>query len=385
MDVKRLNDIKALLYADDVALIAHSRTELQKMVNVVAKFAEDYRLEVNLKPGKTEIMPIYTSSKAKRPSIREQGEIQARYRLMCWNQLVGAKLKYAFDVWRAPGLVVWSQQAVQPVREGGGEADGRLAELLAVIPEGACCPEAVSGALSLAADLEKQLGLGAASSSSSSSSSSCSSQHATAHSHIPRFDHIFMDSGTGLTAAATIWAFRWLQGQSQANITLPHLHVMLNAGNTESFHQRLQEVQGWLPAWMRSDLLPANNHMSAAASFTLHAPSVGKSFGSAPSATLREVRRLVSEHGVWTEPVYSGKLFADGLRLVSQLAQKDMPAQAVAQTAETERELQDSERTHRSNLHRQCAGSAEPLNALFIHSGGVQSIFGFQHKLDRQQ
>eukprot|EP00808_Paulinella_micropora_P019062 g38.t1 len=101
-DVKRLNDIKALLYADDVALIAHSRTELQKMVNVVAKFAEDYRLEVNLKPGKTEIMPIYTSSKAKRPSIRERGEIQARYRLMCWNQLVGAKLKYAFDVWRAP-------------------------------------------------------------------------------------------------------------------------------------------------------------------------------------------------------------------------------------------------------------------------------------------
>eukprot|EP00808_Paulinella_micropora_P002423 g69891.t1 len=101
-DVKRLNDIKALLYADDVALIAHSRTELQKMVNVVAKFAEDYRLEVNLKPGKTEIMPVYTSSKAKRPSIRERGEIQARYRLMCWNQLVGAKLKYAFDVWRAP-------------------------------------------------------------------------------------------------------------------------------------------------------------------------------------------------------------------------------------------------------------------------------------------
>eukprot|EP00808_Paulinella_micropora_P022446 g75139.t1 len=101
-DVKRLNDIKALLYADDVALIAHSRTELQKMVNVVAKFAEDYRLEVNLKPGKTEIMPIYTSSKAKRPSIRERGEIQARYRLMCWNQLVGAKLKYAFDVWHKP-------------------------------------------------------------------------------------------------------------------------------------------------------------------------------------------------------------------------------------------------------------------------------------------
>eukprot|EP00808_Paulinella_micropora_P024737 g9657.t1 len=113
-DVKRLNDIKALLYADDVALIAHSRTELQKMVNVVAKFAEDYRLEVNLKPGKTEIMPVYTSSKAKRPSIRERGEIQARYRLMCWNQLVGAKLKYAFDVWRAP---------LQRALEGDEEAE----------------------------------------------------------------------------------------------------------------------------------------------------------------------------------------------------------------------------------------------------------------------
>eukprot|EP00808_Paulinella_micropora_P021901 g44845.t1 len=35
-DVKRLNDIKALLYADDVALIAHSRTELQKMREIHA-------------------------------------------------------------------------------------------------------------------------------------------------------------------------------------------------------------------------------------------------------------------------------------------------------------------------------------------------------------
>eukprot|EP00808_Paulinella_micropora_P002485 g41687.t1 len=129
-DVKRLNDIKALLYADDVALIAHSRTELQKMVNVVAKFAEDYRLEVNLKPGKTEIMPIYTSSKAKRPSIRERGEpvvlfrgqklcVTSQYKYLGvvitddlkWKEqalratrvtevaTAGAKLKYAFDVW----------------------------------------------------------------------------------------------------------------------------------------------------------------------------------------------------------------------------------------------------------------------------------------------
>eukprot|EP00808_Paulinella_micropora_P015150 g24717.t1 len=93
MDVKRLNDIKALLYADDVALIAHSRTELQKMVNVVAKFAEDYRLEVNLKPGKTEIMPIYTSSKAKRPSIRERG-------LIAWGAaVVSCWLSMDINIW----------------------------------------------------------------------------------------------------------------------------------------------------------------------------------------------------------------------------------------------------------------------------------------------
>lgn len=151
-DLNRIEDIRTLLYADDVAVIAHSVTELQQVVNVVAAFVEDYRLEINLKPGKTEVMPIYGHAKSKKspPRVLFRGkvlnvtdhykylgvlltdtlsdnrqakraaevtvagtaayyplwiahEVPARLRLMNWQQMVGAKLLYASAFWELPG------------------------------------------------------------------------------------------------------------------------------------------------------------------------------------------------------------------------------------------------------------------------------------------
>jgi len=151
-DLNRIEDIRTLLYADDVAVIAHSVTELQQIVNVVASFVEDYRLEINLKPGKTEVMPIYRHAKSKKspPRVLFRGrvlnvtdhykylgvlltdtlsdipqakratevtvagtaayyplwiahEVPARLRLMNWQQMVGAKLLYASAFWNLPG------------------------------------------------------------------------------------------------------------------------------------------------------------------------------------------------------------------------------------------------------------------------------------------
>eukprot|EP00808_Paulinella_micropora_P016919 g70733.t1 len=151
-DLNRIEDIRTLLYADDVAVIAHSITELQQIVNVVATFVEDYRLEINLKPGKTEVMPIYGHAKSKKspPCVRFRGkvlnvtdhykylgvlltdtlsdkpqakraaeitvagtaayyplwiahEVPARLRLMNWQQMVGAKLLHASAFWDLPG------------------------------------------------------------------------------------------------------------------------------------------------------------------------------------------------------------------------------------------------------------------------------------------
>eukprot|EP00457_Paulinella_chromatophora_P009831 gb/GEZN01009909.1/.p1 GENE.gb/GEZN01009909.1/~~gb/GEZN01009909.1/.p1 ORF type:complete len:343 (-),score=73.22 gb/GEZN01009909.1/:256-1257(-) len=82
--------------------------------------------------------------------------------------------------------------------------DSAAPPLLAVIPEGACCAWSIEGALSLAADLELQL--------NPQQSSRTTDTDALLQPMLPsRLAHVFLDSGTGMTASATIWAFHWLQ------------------------------------------------------------------------------------------------------------------------------------------------------------------------------
>lgn len=117
-----------------------------------------------------------------------------------------------------------------------------------VIPEGASCPQAREGALTLAADIlknEEQLKV--------------------------QFSHIFVDAGTGFTANTLI------EGVAEKTV-----HV-INLAKSQAIMQR-ENVK-------------------------IYRPRSAPSFGATNRVVWNEVARLAKEEGILLDPVYTAKLF----------------------------------------------------------------------------
>ena len=69
----RVGKLCSLLYADDVVLMAESVSDLQKMLDVVEKFSGDWRMDLNLKKGKTEVMVVGAKKAAAPPVLFFRG------------------------------------------------------------------------------------------------------------------------------------------------------------------------------------------------------------------------------------------------------------------------------------------------------------------------
>ncbi|QMT60504.1 pyridoxal-phosphate dependent enzyme [Legionella sp. PC997] len=131
-----------------------------------------------------------------------------------------------------------------------------------VVQEGASVPQAMRGALTLADDIfinEHTLGV--------------------------RFQHIFIDAGTGFSAAALIYGLDQLNHPAM-------IHVLLLADDEETFRCKLQQ---WL------GVIPSN--------FRCFYPTTAKAFGSVNQTIKKEVKRLAREEGILADPIYSAKLF----------------------------------------------------------------------------
>ena len=156
-------ELHALLYADDVVILAESKEDLQKMIDVVQKFCLEWHMELNL--GKSQVMVIgcnsvtgarrvykksftymgdfikvvdrykylgvcissdlswakhtaYTLKKAsdRQVSIRRaltNGKIDARARLLVWKSQVRPILEYGAEVWDPPNHAKPSLESLQ--------------------------------------------------------------------------------------------------------------------------------------------------------------------------------------------------------------------------------------------------------------------------------
>lgn len=165
----------------------------------------------------------------------------------------------AYQDWLQQRLVAWSQ-------------DGRRGS---VIPEGASCLEALSGAMTLADDIvrnEQNLQLS--------------------------FGKIFVDSGTALTAVACMLRLAKYGRR-------PQFEIVVVAGDEQSFCQTLNFYQKILGE--ESSLPP----------YRLHRPLSGVSFGSVTADNLAFVKRFVRDEGVLVDPIYTGKLFQKSYALLA--------------------------------------------------------------------
>ena len=140
------------------------------------------------------------------------------------------------------------------------------------IPEGACCAQALPGAMTLIDDIqrnENEIGL--------------------------HFDHIFIDSGTGLSAGALVLGNSRRENPAQ-------IHIVLCAGDEGHFKGQLALLQKW-----KNQFFPENQPL--ASSFNCYYPATAKSFGSVNQTVLSEIQRMAREEGILTDPVYSAKVF----------------------------------------------------------------------------
>lgn len=169
-----------------------------------------------------------------------------------------------------------------------------------LLPEGASCAPAVYGLTSLLEDIERN-------------------EKETLHA---AFDHIFIDSGTGLTAATLAYCLQMAGRNTQ-------LHCVHIAGNEQEFEQQLEIVKKAVKS--SEPLKTLNSHH--------YSPATAKSFGSVNSTIKQEIYRLAQEEGLLCDPIYSAKFF--------------YTARKILQTTDIEG------------------------NILLIHSGGGTGLMGF--------
>lgn len=139
------------------------------------------------------------------------------------------------------------------------------------IPEGAFMPEALTGAKTLGQDIrrnESESGI--------------------------FFQHIFMDSGTGLSAISAL-----LDDFPKHPERI--WHILLAAGTPAEFHHRLDTAISWNKQLSGNSLRPDN--------FILYERKAGERFGKINSGILDTVIHIARTEGILTDPVYGAPLW----------------------------------------------------------------------------
>ncbi len=144
------------------------------------------------------------------------------------------------------------------------------------------------------------------------------------------FDHLFLEVGTGWSAAAL------LLGLAYVKRTI-FCHLLLLANTEKNFRSQLELIHADFELWL-GEKCPFPTHFSCESS------SLAPSFGSTNTELFRFLIQTARSEGLFLDPIYSGKLFFH--------AKKKFEANALSG------------------------------NALVIHSGGALTLAGFQDRLD---
>ena len=179
-------------------------------------------------------------------------------------------------------------------------------EKVIIIPEGAPFFQGFLGALTLPLDIirnESEMGLS--------------------------FDHLFLDVGTGFSAAALLLAFAFLQKSTTC-------HCLLIAGTEDDFLKQLKRLHGEFEKWLGVNFpFPTQ--------FNCLGSPIAPSFGSTNRELFDFIIQTSRKEGFFLDPIYSGKVFHRA------------------------KQMMDS---------NQIQG-----NVLLIHSGGALTLAGFQENI----
>lgn len=152
------------------------------------------------------------------------------------------------------------------------EVESIAAGLGYVIPEGATLFPAFIGALTLPLDIIRN----------EQESGFC-------------FDHVFLDAGTGYSAAALLLAYALLEKET-------HCHILLTADTEGAFLKCLRALHSEFEKWLGIPCpFPSR--------FTCKKSLLAPSFGSTNKELFDFIIEMARTEGFFLDPVYSGKLF----------------------------------------------------------------------------
>lgn len=208
----------------------------------------------------------------------------------------------------SPEEIIWIEKAPDTLTKPWTfEWERTLRENFFWVPIGGCMKEGFLGALTLALDLlvnEQEIE--------------------------KSFSHIYVDAGTGLTAAALILGWAYIQKKTP-------ITVVLLAGTKETFLEGLFFWKSFLEEALLENLPALDN-------YHLTFPVTAKSFGSCNTKVFDTITKVAKEEGIFLDPIYTVKLYLTVKELLEKFPEK---------------------------------------TALFIHSGGALSLTGFQEPLLR--
>lgn len=164
------------------------------------------------------------------------------------------------------------------------ELEAKLQESVFVLPEGASHPLALPGAATLALDIARHVEEGALAPDAA----------------------LFLDSGTGFSAAAVCAAASLLEWQHP-------IYVVCMAG-TAPFRESLDRALVALPALIGQSPVPAPPSLTV-----LQPRAGGKSFGGTTSALQGFIAHIARTSGLLVDPIYSGKLFQEAYRVIGEM------------------------------------------------------------------
>lgn len=117
------------------------------------------------------------------------------------------------------------------------------------------------------------------------------------------FDHLFIDSGTGFTAAALIAGCNFLKKKTQ-------IHVVLVAGSEAAFQKKVDDANEWLKE--AGGLFPFSS------SYKTYDSQTAKSFGAVNKKLLSFIESFAKAEGVFLDPIYNAKLFFSAKEIIER-------------------------------------------------------------------
>jgi 1-aminocyclopropane-1-carboxylate deaminase len=141
------------------------------------------------------------------------------------------------------------------------------------------------------------------------------------------FDHIFIDSGTGMVAQSLIAGAAAINKKTK-------FHIVVLAGSFETFECGLEQIIQYTEDFLQISI-------KSRPDYKLYYPTIAKSFGGTNRSIFREIKNIARNDGILTDPVYSAKLFITAKQMIQD--------------------------------------SSIDGNILLIHSGGALTLSGFMN------